>query len=878
MRQSRWLDRLNRAWADLRRREVAHALLMWTASLLAYAGTTARDILAADSGEFQLIAAGLGIGHPPGYPLYTMASWLWTRALTLGTVPFRVNVLSAVLAATTLTLCLRSVMVWARAIGASMRQAAVGGTIAALALGMATTFWAQATTANIRMPTLLFTAWGYLAVARYRAAGGDAQAEDRALRILALAIGLGVGHHPSLAFIAVGWGVYLLLLSPQLLLQPRRWVLPLVIATLAWLIPQLYLPIRGGMEDVPLNPGTLSSWRGFWGHVLARGFGGDMFAYATLADLQLRLPLLPSIFGLQFPPVVLVAIGLGWLWLLRQHRPIAVGLAASWLTHTLVTITYRAPQTVEYMMPAYVPMALTLGSAVATLPLGKDARRPSRDAGNLGVWLRRLVQGLIQVVPVALLLVIGAQGPGRVRDFTALANDSSIRKRVAPLLETAPAGALILADWRWATPLWVMQATEDHGRDVEVAYVAPEEGIAYDDVWHQRAIAAGAASRPLLTTHYFDWSEWGFAPVGGGFRLYSHPLPELPAELGFAPIGTELGPIELLGYRWEGLLLPGRTLELQLAWRLTGEEERTPSFATRLWSADEMLLSGADQRLEGNLDARGVRFTRLTHQLPIDRCSDAVYPTVDVYTTNESGFVTLGSMSLPALDVECRYPRLLTERIWPGYVWTGGPFLRGVDYDTIADRDSTAYLHWCGPGSRLVIEAGEARATVDDLAWGECQTISLAPHSATPILRREDGTSVRLLSLPLPSPREGERYLPFGDEMVLVADEVDGIAQQSDTVKLNLEWRAVRPIVDDYAISVRLLDGEGEWVGVHDMQPGLGALPTLKWVTRGVTIRDPHPVDGLDTIPTSYAVVVYERFRLTSLRSARGDIAVYQLP
>jgi len=49
------------------------------AFFLLYAATTARDVLPADSGEFQLTAAKWGIAHPPGYPLYTVASALWMR-------------------------------------------------------------------------------------------------------------------------------------------------------------------------------------------------------------------------------------------------------------------------------------------------------------------------------------------------------------------------------------------------------------------------------------------------------------------------------------------------------------------------------------------------------------------------------------------------------------------------------------------------------------------------------------------------------------------------------------------------------------------------------------------------------------------------------
>ncbi len=99
-----------------------------------------------------------------------------------------------------------------------------------------------------------------------------------------------------------------------------------------------------------------------------------------------------------------------------------------------MTITYRAPQTVEYLMPAYVPMALALGLAVALRPTPRSAA------------LRRLTTAAALIVPISLAL----QLPGHVRDFTTLAADTSIRARTTPLLEQASSGATILADWHWA--------------------------------------------------------------------------------------------------------------------------------------------------------------------------------------------------------------------------------------------------------------------------------------------------------------------------------------------------------------------------------------------------------------------------------------------
>jgi len=840
---------------------------VWLAAFLVYATTTAHDILPADSGEFQLIAAGWGIGHPPGYPLYTVISALWARLIPLGTLPFRVNLLSAALAATTLLLCMKCVQQWARELGMARAPGSVGGIAAVLALGTAATFWAQATIANIRMPTMLFTAWGYLALAHYQAAKDDPRRQRRALIGLGVATGLGIGHHPSLAFVAVGWALMLLLLTPRLPLQPTLWLRPGLMMAAAWAVPQLYLPLRGSIPGTPLAPPGLATWQGFWEHVLARGFGGDMFAFATLRDLTLRVPILPSLFRMQFSPLTLLGIAAAWLHIVRRDLRIALALFVPWTVMSFITITYRAPQTIEYLMPAYIPMALSLGLGVAAL----------LTYAHRALHQRRSIDRLLAA---AVLLMLAGRIPARLRDFAELAADSSVRDYVEPLLSSVTDDATILADWRWATPLWVLQETEQLGTMADVIYVGPEDDLVYEDVWRLRA--GEAAGNPVFATHYYPWKAWTFAPVGGGFRLYPRPLSVLPAELGFTEVEAALGSVQLLGFRWSGEPAPGATLELQIAWQAIGPQDPQPSLATRVRGDGDIILSAADQALGSDAGPGEVRFARLTHQLPIDRCSPEITPTVSVYTVVDGTFQDLGTASLPPVAVDCSYPRLPTRRFWPGLVSPSGPYLRGIDYDVAGSDAVTAYLHWCGPGQPLVIQAGESRAQVDRLQFGDCRTVRLplrstASHDMT--LMREDGTAAKLLSLPLPEPRRGERYLPYGNEFVLIDDQVTtyDTGPASGTTLLTLRWLTSKPLQQDYAVSTRLFDTDGAWIGGHDMQPGLGAIPTLKWVIRNQVIRDPHPVADLDVQPSQYALVVYDRFRLTPLKTLYGDLVSYQL-
>src|SRR5919108_3423765 len=70
--------------------------------LALYGLTCAPGVQGGDSGEFQFVGFILGIPHPPGYPLYALVGRLWTLLLPVGEVAYRMNLLSAVLAAATL--------------------------------------------------------------------------------------------------------------------------------------------------------------------------------------------------------------------------------------------------------------------------------------------------------------------------------------------------------------------------------------------------------------------------------------------------------------------------------------------------------------------------------------------------------------------------------------------------------------------------------------------------------------------------------------------------------------------------------------------------------------------------------------------------------
>src|SRR2546423_694977 len=62
---------------------------------LGYLYTLSPDLTLQDSGELAVGSFYAGVPHPPGYPVWTMYSWLFTRILPFSNVAFRVGLSSA---------------------------------------------------------------------------------------------------------------------------------------------------------------------------------------------------------------------------------------------------------------------------------------------------------------------------------------------------------------------------------------------------------------------------------------------------------------------------------------------------------------------------------------------------------------------------------------------------------------------------------------------------------------------------------------------------------------------------------------------------------------------------------------------------------------
>lgn len=834
------------------------ALLAALALLLAAAPSVPRGAQPADAGELQLVARELGIAHPPGYPLYTVAAHAFGRlvvalapdpAPSTGDLhphpawPYAINLLSAALAIMTLAV----VAVAGRRAGGSWR----GGLIAASVLATCPTFVVLGLVANIRQATALLAAICMLAamalVGGGRLGEGGREAPDRldgagdradpargSLVGLAIAFGLAAGHHPSLVFLAGPIGLSLLAAGALHGLPAGAIGRATLAGAVAWLVPQLYLPLRDA-AGAALGPGDLDEPAALWRFVTGAAFRGDLLGAAETGRLVDRARVVLDVLALQLGPAGLALCLLGAVRGFRERPflPVALLLAGSGAITAALAIVYRAPQTVEYLMPAYAALAVLAGGGSAVLDRwagrladlirrvrsvgidraaeGQGLDAPRRRSG-FAAWLAAAAVTTALVAPA---LATGLPGSA-IEMASAEGLDASVEIALAAAACAEPPGTTtILSAWHFATPLWL--AVEPGARN-RIRYVAPD--------W--------TTGDPIGLTWAKELDRAGGGRGGGGAKTEG------------AGDDEGVGGAVILTNRTREIIDSGQPL-----WPLRG----TPFFTDRPDAGCDPAAAVIAGPTSARAGASAVARIPTGGAIELDLDASAI----ERHGGRAEAWIELRPLESEAADGRSRLiePLSISVRLvapTDGTIWAQ------------ADRTFEA-SRWNDPRGialrlSLVPSAGEVPERLDadvllyrqtaagptPVPWsGERETISLGVLDARGWAR----------------PPHAPGAIPFGDAMVL---EDSRIVVGEDAARVELAWRARRAFVSDYTVSVHA-SGDG-WLAQHDGTPALGALPTLKWLP-GWRVRDVHvvplpegrPANG----PVTITVSVYDAFSLEPL-------------
>lgn len=364
---------------------------VFLATLGLYLGQLAPGIFWLDSSEFIACAREASIPHPPGTPGYVVLAHL-ASLLPLGSVAFRINLLSALLgagAAAALFVAGRLLVARIQRPGL-LSDAAVALLVLALSLSRAA--WFQGIRAEVYTLNYLVIALAVALALRW-----DEAPDRRGGHVLAVALLLGFGltNHHYLVLLALPAFACLLLTRPEgrLWLRPRR-LLPLLGIAAAGLLVYAFLPLRSG-AGADLAWGDATSPGGFLSMVSARAFHLSVTEMPRAPFLEACTTILESWIGLLGP--VLFAAGIlglvAWVWRTpRLGGFLVLLMAAGLVSKAIMYLDVENPDDHGYFFAGL--QALTL-AATGLAPIFAALFR--RVSAPRWAW-----------IPMALVLLIGA--------------------------------------------------------------------------------------------------------------------------------------------------------------------------------------------------------------------------------------------------------------------------------------------------------------------------------------------------------------------------------------------------------------------------------------------------------------------------------------
>src|SRR5581483_4619497 len=249
------------------RRDFALAAGVTAIAFALYYATAARDIVVGDSPELIAVCALRGVAHPPGYPLFTILGHLLSEMPLLGTVPFRVNLLSVICNSLTVAVVYFTAL--------RLTKARLASALAALTLAVTPLFWSWSLAAEVfPLNNLIAASLIFCLFSCHERSGQNAW-----LVAAAFFAGLGLTNHQTI--VLLGPAVCFVLWRQRAALRTRpRVIIFCTIAFALGLLPYIYIPIAASFHPA-YSWGEISSWRDFVALVARRNYGSGRLVGAT---------------------------------------------------------------------------------------------------------------------------------------------------------------------------------------------------------------------------------------------------------------------------------------------------------------------------------------------------------------------------------------------------------------------------------------------------------------------------------------------------------------------------------------------------------------------------------------------------------------------
>ena len=468
--------------------ELLCAAAVFLAALLLFSWTLAPTVTLIDSGELIVVAQGLGVAHPPGFPLWVILAHL-ASLVPLGTVAVRINFSSALFAAlacSMLTLVVSELIITGSFVAPSEKRrvqqrkssgdSRIGRLLifapaagAGLLMAFSRTLWSYATITEVyTLNTLLILAvfflmlrWRRCVVAERKDTGAMVTKHDNWLYAAAAVFGLALGdHHVTVGLTLPAVAVIVYRTQGLRFFTSRRLAYAALISIAALIAVYAYLPLAASRSPL-INWGNPRSLQEIWWHITGRQY--RVFLHFTPSIMGVQFVefcrMLLREFGPAWLPLPLVLAFAGFATAYRQDRTTLWFLLFILIANLAYDLSYEIAEDKDaYYLPVFISIAIGAGLGIRWL-IELTAVKSISLGTSYGV------------AAIAVLLTsataFAANWPFNNRGHYFIAHDY-----VENLLSgVQPNGLLLTQDWQVASPMFYAQQIEQRRRDVKVVDV-----------------------------------------------------------------------------------------------------------------------------------------------------------------------------------------------------------------------------------------------------------------------------------------------------------------------------------------------------------------------------------------------------------------------
>jgi hypothetical protein len=459
--------------ASSRRTELLCAGAVFVVAILLYTVTLAPTVTLVDSGELILAARGLGVAHPPGFPLWVMLGHL-ASLLPFGNVAMRINFSSAVFAALAcamLTLVVAELLITGSGFAEPKRagkagqqgrklETSSGGRFlifapavgAGLLMAFDRTLWSYATITEVYALNALLILVVFFLVVRWRRRTAETRGHastvvtthDVWIYAAAFVFGLALGvHHVTVGLTLPAIAALVYATQGRRFFTSRRLVFAALISVAGLIAVYAYLPFAASRSPL-MNWGNPRSVQEIWWHITGRQYrvffsfspaimGTQFIEFCRMALREFGFPWLPLTPFLAFA---------GFVSAYKRNRTVFWFLLLIVIADLAYCLSYEIAEDKDaYYLPAFISIAIAAGFGVHWLIQASRSR--SAPAG------RSCLIGVIAIV-LSSATAFAANWPFDNRRDYFIAHDY-----VENLFSTiAPNGLLLTQDWQVVSPMF----------------------------------------------------------------------------------------------------------------------------------------------------------------------------------------------------------------------------------------------------------------------------------------------------------------------------------------------------------------------------------------------------------------------------------------